>query len=91
MIELRAKVSQSILSPSLSLSSSILIYDQVLSLFDSQSLETQQLTEYVDILRMMGCPRDLIIEKFLAAHKYRFYFPPSSCSSAQQRLTDRSK
>lgn len=45
---------------------------KVLSLFDSQSLDTQQLTEYVDTLRMMGCPRDLIIEKFLAAHKYRF-------------------
>jgi hypothetical protein len=40
-------------------------------LFDSQCLETQQLTEYVDILRMMGCARDVIIEKFLAAHKYR--------------------
>lgn len=44
---------------------------KVLSLFDSQALDTQQLSEYVDTLRMMGCPRDLIIEKFLAAHKYR--------------------
>jgi hypothetical protein len=54
---------------------------KVLSLFDSQSLDTQQLTEYVDTLRMMGCPRDLIIEKFLAAHKYRFDFSSFSSSS----------
>jgi hypothetical protein len=43
----------------------------VLSLFDSHTLEAQQLTQYVGILRMMDCERGLIIDKFLAAHKYR--------------------
>lgn len=40
-------------------------------MFDSPNLEAQQLTQYVGILRMMECPREQVIEKFLAAHKYR--------------------
>ena len=44
---------------------------KVLSLMDSNNLEAQQLTQYVGILKLMECPRDMVMEKFLAAHKRR--------------------
>ena len=44
---------------------------KVLSLMDSNSLEAQQLTQYVGILKLMECSRDIVMEKFLAAHKRR--------------------
>ena len=44
---------------------------KVLSLMDSSSMEAQQLTQYVGILKLMECSRDVVMEKFLAAHKRR--------------------
>lgn len=46
---------------------------KVLSLMDAQTLEAQQLTQYVGILKLMECPKDVVIEKFLAAHKRRSF------------------
>jgi len=44
---------------------------KVLSLMDSSAMEAQQLTQYVGILKLMECSRDVVMEKFLAAHKRR--------------------
>ena len=44
---------------------------KVLSLMDSASLEAQQLTQYVGILKLMECSRDVVMDKFLTSHKRR--------------------
>ena len=44
---------------------------KVLSLMDSSTLEAQELTQYVGILKLMECSRELVMEKFLTAHKRR--------------------